>query len=35
MRRCESFEEALFVQMTMADSRAVAGTLISGEMEPQ
>jgi guanine deaminase len=30
MNRCESFEEALFVQMTMADQRAVAATLIGG-----
>ncbi len=30
MRRCESFEEALFVQMTMADSRAIADTIVGG-----
>jgi hypothetical protein len=30
MSRCESFEEALFVQMTMADERAVLATYIAG-----
>ena len=30
MQRCDSFEEALFVQMTMADARAVAATHVAG-----
>ena len=30
MDRCVSFEEALFVQMTMADERAVTTTLVAG-----
>jgi guanine deaminase len=30
MNRCESFEEALFVQMTMADDRAIACCFIGG-----
>ena len=30
MNRCESFEEALFVQMTMANERAVRTTLVAG-----
>ena len=30
MRHCESFEEALFVQMTMADDRAVRATYVGG-----
>ncbi len=29
MQRCESFEEALFVQMTMADSRAIAACTLN------
>lgn len=32
MKRCESFEEALFVQMTMADARAVAATIVNGNI---
>ena len=32
MGHCESFEEALFVQLTMADERAVAATVVSGRM---
>ena len=34
MNRCESFEEALFVQMTMADERAIATTLVKGLTRP-
>jgi guanine deaminase len=30
MNRCESFAEALFVQMTMADERAIAATFVAG-----
>ena len=30
MRACNSFEEALFVQMTMADDRAIESTYIAG-----
>jgi guanine deaminase len=30
MNRCDSIEEALFVQMTLADDRAVAATLVGG-----
>jgi guanine deaminase len=30
MQRCESLEEALFVQMTLADDRAVAATWVAG-----
>ncbi len=30
MERCESLEEALFVQMTLADERAVAATFVAG-----
>jgi guanine deaminase len=30
MERCESIEEALFVQMTLADERAVAATFVAG-----
>jgi guanine deaminase len=30
MDRCESLEEALFVQMTMADERAIAATYVAG-----
>jgi guanine deaminase len=30
MQRCESFEEALFVQMTMADARAITATIVTG-----
>jgi guanine deaminase len=30
MQRCESFEEAWFVQMTMADERAIAATYVGG-----
>jgi guanine deaminase len=32
MNRCESFEEMLFVQMTMADERAIAATVIGGRL---
>jgi guanine deaminase len=32
MNRCGSFEEALFVQMTMADERAVTTTIINGRV---
>jgi guanine deaminase len=31
MKRCASFEEALFVQMTMGDERAVAGRYVAGK----
>lgn len=31
MRFCESIDEALFVQMTMADDRAVAATYVAGK----
>jgi guanine deaminase len=31
MKRCESLEEALFVQMTMADERSVASTIVAGQ----
>ena len=30
MKHCESFEEALFIQLTMSDSRAIAHTLTAG-----
>jgi guanine deaminase len=30
MQRCETLEEALFVQMTLADDRAVASTWVAG-----
>jgi guanine deaminase len=30
MARCESIEEALFVQMTLADERAIAATFVGG-----
>jgi guanine deaminase len=30
MKHCDSFEEALFVQMTLADERAIVDTLIGG-----
>jgi len=30
MQRCESLDEALFVQMTMADERAVAQRFVAG-----
>jgi guanine deaminase len=32
MRSCESIEEALFIQMTLGDDRAVAATYIAGEL---
>ena len=32
MQRCESLDEALFVQMTMADERAVEARIIGGTM---
>jgi guanine deaminase len=31
MARCESIEEALFVQMTLADDRAIAATFVAGQ----
>jgi guanine deaminase len=34
MKHCGSLEEALFVQMTMADERAVRATLIAGAKAP-
>jgi len=34
MQRCESLEEALFVQMTMADERAVADRYVNGRQIP-
>jgi hypothetical protein len=30
MRHCDTLEDALFVQMTLADERAVRATLIAG-----
>jgi guanine deaminase len=33
MSRCESFEEALFVQMTMADERAIRAVMIGGKLQ--
>jgi guanine deaminase len=30
MARCESLEEALFVQMTLADERAIAAVVVGG-----
>lgn len=32
MRHCESFEEALFIQMTMGDDRAVLATYLAGRL---
>ncbi len=32
MRHCESLAEALFVQMTLADERAIAATVVAGRM---
>jgi guanine deaminase len=32
MRYCENLEEALFVQMTMADDRAVLATYVAGRL---
>lgn len=32
MKRCESFEEALFVQMTMGDERAIAERYVAGRL---
>jgi len=32
MRYCESFEESLFIQMTLADDRATRATYIGGEL---
>jgi guanine deaminase len=32
MQRCESFEEALFVQMTLADERAIAERYVAGKL---
>jgi guanine deaminase len=30
MRYCESLEESLFIQMTLADDRAIAATYVAG-----
>ena len=35
MRRCESLEEALFIQMTMGDDRAVESTYVAGRLVHQ
>ena len=32
MRHCNDLEEALFVQMTMADDRAVRATYVAGQL---
>ena len=32
MRHCNDLEEALFVQMTMADDRAVRATYVAGKL---
>lgn len=32
MRHCENLEEALFIQMTMADDRAIESTYIAGQL---
>jgi guanine deaminase len=32
MRFCKDFEEALFIQMTMGDDRAVMATYIAGRL---
>jgi guanine deaminase len=32
MRYCDDLEEALFVQMTMGDDRAVLATYIAGKL---
>jgi guanine deaminase len=32
MRYCDDLEEALFIQMTMGDERAVLATYIAGEL---
>jgi guanine deaminase len=32
MKRCNSFEEALFVQMTMGDERAIAERYVAGRL---
>jgi guanine deaminase len=32
MQRCDSLEDALFVQMTLADDRAIAATLVAGRV---
>ena len=32
MRHCETFDEALFIQMTMGDDRAVLATYIAGKL---
>jgi guanine deaminase len=31
MRRCETIEDALFVQMTLADDRAIAACYVAGK----
>jgi guanine deaminase len=35
MRSCESLEEALFIQLTLADDRAIESTYIAGELAYQ
>jgi guanine deaminase len=32
MRHCDSFDEALFIQMTLGDDRAVLATYIAGKL---
>ena len=32
MRHCKDLEEALFIQMTMADDRAIEATYVSGRL---
>jgi guanine deaminase len=32
MRHCEDIEQALFVQMTLGDERAVRATYVAGEI---
>jgi guanine deaminase len=32
MRHCRSLEEALFIQMTLGDDRAVAATYVAGAL---
>jgi guanine deaminase len=35
MRHCSSLEEALFVQMTLADDRAIESVYVAGELAHQ
>jgi guanine deaminase len=35
MRACASLEEALFIQMTMGDDRAIESTYVAGRMAHQ